>query len=120
MHKELNDWKKFGHLSGDFVKVASVLQQASYEIRRNKFSQHVLFAVSAEPLSIGALLVQPPEREVEWHYYASYAEELHQRGLIEDMAGFCKVYKDPDEFCCLLVVEPQGPFILSLPYPEGD
>ena len=47
-------------------------------------------------------------------------EELVQRELIseENLEEFRNAYKDPDEFCCLFVVDRDFVNFVYIPYPE--
>jgi len=40
---------------------------------------------------------------------------LVAKDKVED---FEKAYKDPDEFCCLFVIDPQFTKIVFIPFPE--
>ena len=53
-----------------------------------------------------------------WNYYLTYLDEFVQRQLIEDEQEFKKAYKDPDEFCCLFVVDQDFTNFVFIPYPE--
>jgi hypothetical protein len=41
-----------------------------------------------------------------------------QRGLVEDQEAFKAAYKDPDEYCCLFVIDYDFTNFVFLPYPE--
>ncbi len=116
------DGKYLGTISADFVKVADKLQEASYLIRKQKDYTYPIFPISKVPLSIGALLIEKGEVDNQWHYYAAYLDALIQYGLIaqDKAAVFQNAYKDPDEFCCLLVVDPDFTSFVYIPYPLED
>lgn len=121
MHNELPLHGKYlGAISADFVKVAEKLKEASYVIRKQGRYNHPVFLVSKVPLSVGALLIEKQETDNEWHYYAAYLDVLVQCGLIaeEKAAAFQNAYKDPDAFCCLLVVDTNFTNFVHIPYPE--
>ncbi|WP_258105797.1 hypothetical protein [Marinoscillum sp. MHG1-6] len=113
---ELNP-KYLGQISSDFVKVAELLKEASYQIRKRGFSEHPVFPISKNDLPIGQLLYEAGKMENEWNYYASFAEEFLERKLIEDKEVFVQAYKDPDEFCCLFIVDKDFTNFLFIPYP---
>src|SRR2546430_11778113 len=102
---ELNG-KYLGTISQDFVKVADTLKEASYQIRKAGFNNPV-FAISKEKIPIGQLLIGKFELSLDWNYYASFMDEFVQRELIaiDKQEEFVQAYKDPDEFCCLFVVD---------------
>ncbi len=113
------DGKYLGTISADFVKVADTLKEASYLIRKQGTYPYPIFVMAQVPLSIGALLIEKNEVGNEWHYYAAYLEVLVQAGLVaeERAAAFQEAYKDPDEFCCLLVVDQGFTNFVYMPYP---
>jgi hypothetical protein len=112
--------KYLGKITSDFSKVSDSLKEASYQIRKRQFSDYPIFAVSESELPIGQLLVDKGKLENTWNYYASYLDEFLQRELVaitkED--DFKANYKDPDEFCCLFVVDADFTSFVFIPYPE--
>jgi hypothetical protein len=111
--------KYLGTISADFVKVADTLKEASYRIRTGGFA-YPLFAIAKEPISIGQLLLERNPGSRTWSYYVSYLDELVQRGIIDKdkEQSFKDTYKDPDEFCCLFVVDKEFTNFVFIPYPE--
>jgi hypothetical protein len=114
---ELNG-KYLGTISRDFVKVSDSLKEASYQVRKRGFSEFPIFPVCKEAQPIGQLLIDQSQAGIEWNYYITYLDEFVQRGLIEDQENFKAAYKDPDEFCCLFVVDKEFTNIVFIPYPE--
>ncbi|MBC6401657.1 MAG: hypothetical protein GDA42_11495 [Ekhidna sp.] len=113
---ELNP-KYLGKISADFVKAAESLREASYAIRRQEFSKYPVFPMCQTEQSIGQMLIEAGQAENEWHYSASFMEEFVQRGLITDEELFQKNYKNPDEFCCLFVIDQEFTHFVFVPYP---
>ncbi len=115
------DGKYLGSISSDFVKIADTLKEASYAIRRRGFSEHPIFAISKFDLPIGQLLLGRKDIDLKWNYNASYLDEFVQREIIsqENVDDFIDSYKDPDEFCCLFVVDADFTRFLYIPYPEN-
>lgn len=120
---ELNG-KYLGSISQDFVKVAKVLQEAAYQIRKRNISDYPIFPISQENLPIGQLLLAKGEAPApkQWNFYISYLQEFLDRQLISKKEDFTVAYKDPDEFCCLFVVDPSSNFtnFVFIPYPDED
>lgn len=116
---ELNG-KYLGTISRDFAVVAETLREASYQIRKRGFSDYPIFAISKDPLPIGAVLIAREDVATEWHYHASYLDEFLQRKLVSEdkLEDFKSTYKDPDEFCCLFVVDGSFTKFIFIPYPE--
>ncbi len=114
---ELNG-KYLGSISQDFVVVAETLKEASYQIRSREFSNFPIFPISKVEIPIGKLLVGRGEMATNWYYYVTYLDEFTQRKLITNEDDFKKAYKNPDEFCCLFVVDQDFTNFLFIPYPE--
>jgi hypothetical protein len=113
---ELNG-KYLGTISQDFVKVADALKEASYQIRKAGFD-HPIFVLCKDVQPIGQLLFDQHRQSTAWNYFASFLDEFLQRGLVAGRDDFEKAYKDPDEFCCLFIVDEQFTNFLFIPYPE--
>jgi hypothetical protein len=111
--------KYLGTISADFVKVADSLKEASYRIRKGGF-EYPVFAIAKEPIPIGQLLLEQAPGSRTWSYYVSLLDELVQRGIVdkEKEQSFKDSYKDPDEFCCLFVVDKEFTNFVFIPYPE--
>ena len=114
---ELNG-KYLGTISRDFVKVADTLKEASYQIRKRGFSPYPIFPVCKTSQPIGQLLIDSDSGMTEWKYFASFLDEFVQRDLIEHEEEFKAAYKDPDEFCCLFVVDTEFTNFVFIPFPE--
>lgn len=114
---ELNG-KYLGTISRDFVKVADTLKEASYQIRTRGFSSYPIFPVCKIDQPIGQLLIDSDAVGTEWKYYASYLDEFVQRDIVEQEEEFTAAYKDPDEFCCLFVVDTEFTNFVFIPFPE--
>jgi hypothetical protein len=114
---ELNG-KYLGTITKDFVVVAETLKEASYQIRKRGFSPYPIFPVSKIDLPIGKLLIAKYEMSINWNYYVSYLDEFVQRKIVSDEEVFRQAYKDPDEFCCLFVVDTDFTNFVFIPFPE--
>lgn len=110
--------KYLGTISQDFVKVADTLKEASYQIRKRGFSPYPIFPICKVDQPIGQLLIDQESVHTEWKYYASFLDEFVQRDLIEHEDDFKAAFKDPDEFCCLFVVDEGFTNFVFIPFPE--
>lgn len=112
--------KYLGTITGDFVQVADKLREASYLIRKRGKYAYPVFLIAKVPIAIGALLIDKHTVNNEWYYYAAYLDVLVQCGIIakDKRAAFQSTYKDPDTFCCLLVIDDRGTHFIYVPYPE--
>lgn len=114
---ELNG-KYLGTISQDFVKVADTLKEASYQVRRRGFSDYPIFPICKEEQPIGKILIDRKSAGTQWNYYITYLDEFVQRELVTREQEFKDAYKDPDEFCCLFVVDKEFTNFVFIPYPE--
>lgn len=116
---ELNG-KYLGTITRDFVKIAETLKDTSYQLRSRNITQYPIFIVSKTETKLGQLYIDKDELGTEWSYYASLIDEFLQRGLIDPGKAddFKNVYKNPDEFCCLFVLDYDFTRFIFLPYPE--
>ncbi len=114
------DGKYLGTISSDFVKVADFLREASYQIRVRGFSDYPIFPVSREEQPIGELLYAGKDLHLSWNYYASYLDEFVERKLIDEdkIPDFKESYKNPDEYCCLFVIDSNFTNFVYIPFPE--
>jgi hypothetical protein len=116
---ELNG-KYLGTISSDFVKISDVLKEAAYQVKSRGFSDFPIFPISKEMQPIGKLFLGKVEKNLEWNYFITYVDEFVQRKLIAEDAldDFKKAFKDPDEFCCLFVMDGAFTSFVYIPYPE--
>jgi len=115
---ELQAKAKFiGTFTKDFAILSDTLKEASYQLRTRGFD-FPIFPICKEPIAIGSLLVAKEELALEWNCYISYLQEFEQRKLVTDTETFRKAYKNPDEFCCLFVIDKDFMNFVFLPYPE--
>lgn len=111
--------KYLGTISSDFARVADSIKEASYQIRKAGF-EYPVFPICQVDQPIGQLLMQRTDLGTTWNYYASFLDEFVQRELVvrEKVEGFKSAYKDPDEFCCLFVIDKDFTRFVFIPYPE--
>ncbi len=112
------DGKYLGTISQDFILIAETLKEASYQIRKRGFSEFPIFPICKSQQILGTLLINREEASTQWNYYATYLDEFIQRKLVDKPEVFKDSYKDPDEFCCLFVVDQAFTNFLYIPYPE--
>jgi hypothetical protein len=113
--------KLMSAVSTDFVKVSDTLREASYVIRKRGFTENPIFVASRRPVDIGQLLLGPNElADNTWSYRASLLDEFVQRQLVaeESVDVFKESYKNPDEYCCLFVIDGDFAGFIFIPFPE--
>jgi hypothetical protein len=113
------DGKYLGTITSDFIKVADKLKEASYLIRDRGDYQYPIFPIAPISIELGSLLVAPNEQHNQWYYYATYLDALVECQIIatDKITDFKNTYKDPEEFCCLLVVDHDFVNFVYIPYP---
>ncbi len=111
--------KYLGTISSDFIKVADSIKEASYQIRQAGF-EFPIFTICKTNQPVGKLLFDKKDLGLDWHYYASLLTEFVQRELVmpNKEEDFKQTYKDPDEFCCLFVLDEEFTNFVYIPYPE--
>jgi len=114
------DGKYLGTITQDFVKICDTLKEASYQVRSRKFSNYPIFPICKIEQPIGKLLLGKDEMDIDWNYYITYLDEFIQRKLIDEdsIVEFKENYKDPDEFCCLFVIDREFTSFVYVPYPN--
>lgn len=112
--------KYLGTITKDFINVSDILKEASYQVRSRKFSLFPIFPISKEVQPIGQLLLGKEEKKLDWNYYITYVDEFIQRKLIAEelFEDFKSNYKNPDEFCCLFVMDKEFTSFVFIPFPE--
>jgi hypothetical protein len=116
---EINQ-KLMGKVSSDFIKVSEHLKEASYQIIKRKFSENPIFILTENPIEIGATLFQQNDFKTTYEYRASFLEEFISRNMIgeESIEFFKENYKDPEEYCCLFVIDQAFAGFIYLPFPN--
>ena len=114
------DGKYLGKITKDFLIVTDTLKEASYQLRARKMSEHPIFPVSRIELPIGKMLLSKTEVSTEYNYHFSFLENFIENQLVleEKKEEFLHSYKDPEEFCCLFVVDGDFTKFMYIPYPE--
>ena len=118
---ELNK-KILGIVSSDFIKVSDQLKDAAYQIKVRGFSNFPIFVVSRTKIEIGVELIEKFVYDNNHLYNATFLDEFVQRNLIgeESVELFKENYKNPDEYCCLFVIEAEFAGFIFIPYPEDE
>jgi len=116
------DGRYLGTITNDFVKVSDTIKEASYQIRKREISAYPIFVMCKEETPIGQILIGKTEASNVWNYSASFLDEFLQRQLIaaDKEEEFRVAYREPDEFCCLFVVDVKLTGFIFIPYPEDS
>ncbi len=109
-------------LRKDLKKFSAVLKQASTTIIDEDVSKYPIFIVHRHSVNMGIPLIEPKKYESNWSFNASTLEEFVSKNLIENakVEDFKKIYKTPDEFLCLFVVEDNDANFIFAPYASRE
>ncbi|MCD8538636.1 MAG: hypothetical protein LRY55_01925, partial [Leadbetterella sp.] len=109
-------------VSSDFLKVSDHLKESSYQIRKRDFSKYPVFVLSEDAIDLGALLFDKPDFKTVYQYRANFLEDFISRGMIgeESRELFIENYKDPEEYCCLFVIDGDFAGFIYLPFPNDS
>lgn len=116
------DGKYLGTITQDFVKISETLQDASYQIIKRGFSKYPIFPFCKDEQPIGQLLIPKDRFDIKWNVYATYLDEFTQREIIGDdkVDDFKSTFKDPEEFCCLFIIDGAFTSFVFVPFPMDD
>ena len=116
------DGKYLGIISEDFVQVADLVKEACYQVRARKISGQPIVVACRVVQPIGSLFIPSGQYDLVFNYFLSYVDEFIQRGLMDDegLEIFNTAYRDPDEYCCLFVVEETFTNFVFIPYPDDS
>jgi len=114
------DKKLLGKVSSDFIKVCEHLKEASYQIRKRKFSEFPIFVLALESVDVGNTLFNKSDFSTLYDYKASFIEEFLALEIVgkESEGLFKENYKDPEEYCCLFVIDQNFAGFIYVPFPE--
>lgn len=112
------DGKYLGEITKDFAIIADTLKEAAYQVRSKGFSDFPIFPISKTEVPVGQLLIAKKELTLSWNVNITYLDEFVNLSLIENREAFKEAYKNPDEFCCLFVIDDKFTNFIFLPYPE--
>ena len=112
--------KYLGTISSDFIKVCDILKEGGYQLKTRAISEFPIFPISKVTLPFGTELITKEIVGTDWNYSFSFMEEFQQLGFIEEdkLEAFKANYKDPEEFCCLFVVDKEFTNFVYIPYPN--
>ncbi len=113
--------KEYASLHNDVELLQDQLATISAEIRNQDISKYPIFIASKEPVEIGKLLFSPNKDLTNWNIAMSTLENLVNLEIVslEKVDEFRKVYKDPDNFFCFLVMKPNQPEFIFIKRPKS-
>lgn len=110
-------------LERDLGYYSSYLQGIAHEVLDSGTSKYPIFvAHEGQSLELGRPLLDHRQLDTRWSIRASVMEEFIKKGLLtkEQFAAFKKSWKDPNDFMCVFVANPQQPIFVYFPYPRAE
>jgi len=109
--------RRLNKIKRELQSAARIMEKASDEIFNQDISNYPIFIVSPTAINIGILLVESTELKGKWNLYISTLEEFSTKNLIrqERINEFRKIYKDPEDFYCLFLIEDLGSKFVFIP-----
>ena len=94
-----------------------LMEKASDEIFNQDISNYPIFVIAKEPINLGVAIANPESLKSAWHLYISTLEEFTTKKLIrqERINEFRKIYKDPEDFYCLFIIDNLGSKFVFIP-----
>lgn len=116
------DKKQLGLITEDFLKVCDHLKEASYQIKSRKFSDYPVFVATINDVPVGNTLFYKDDLKTRYEYKASFFEEFVDRNLIgkESLELFKENFRNPEEYCCLFVMDGQFASFVYIPFPDVE
>jgi len=105
-------------LEEELQRYNGVLREVADATMNNHVSNYPIFIAHQKSLEIGIPLIVREQSGTFWSYHISTLEELVTKNIIqgEGLKNFKEVYKDPQKFICLFVVEDTGATFVFYPY----
>jgi len=84
-------------------------------------SNYPVFVAHRQGIELGIPLIDGKQAGISWSYNITTLEELVTKNIIhtDKLKNFKEVYKDPESFICLFVVEEKGATFVFYPYQKG-
>lgn len=110
---------QYKQLEKELKPYLPLLQKAADAILDQDISSYPIFLLHQQTVSIGIPLVEGKNEEHPWSVNASTLEELATKKIIEmeRVDDFRKVYKDPQDYFCLLLLSDSGADFVFFPRP---
>lgn len=103
--------EKYVSLYNDVEIHRDHLHLLSQEIIKNNVSNYPIFVAHKEDVNIGKQIIAREKHVSNWHISITILEDLVNKKLValSKVDEFRKVFKDPNQFFCFLVITPEEP-----------
>lgn len=111
---------KLKTLEADIKKIGELLQEAAQTIINQEVSNYPLFVAHQHAIVIGIELLDKDQMETNWSFNATTLEEMVAKKIVlmERLEDFKAIYKSPEDFVCIFLVDDEGSEFIFYPYTE--
>lgn len=112
---------EYASLHNDVEILNDQLAAVSSEIRNQDISKYPIFVASQDHVNVGKPLFTKEDNLINWNINMSTLENLVNLKIIslDKVDEFRKVYKDPDQFYCFLVMKSDSPEFIFIKKPKA-
>lgn len=107
-------------LQEDFVICRNYLRKVSETMLAENITNFPVFAAIADDtdIEIGVTVLRKEELGTNYTFNASHLEDLSHRQIIDEdkREVFMENYKDPKDFCCILMIDADASGFVFIPY----
>jgi len=105
-------------LQQDLQFYQEAIKEVSVDMVQDGFSQYPIFVASLFDYEMGELVLDAKEYERSFSIYASYAEQLQEKGIIaaDKMPFFKQNFKSPKEHACILLLTNEVQQFIFFPF----
>lgn len=116
----MNREVKLKTIETDIKKLGEVLKEAAQTITEQGISNYPIFIAHQYSLNMGISLIDKDTMGTNWSLNASTLEELATKNIIigEKLENFRQIYKSPQDFVCIFIVDATTTEFLFYPYEE--
>ena len=111
---------KLKTIETDIKKLGDVLKEPAQTITEQDISNYPIFIAHQYSLNMGIPLIDKETVGTNWSLNASTLEELATKNIIvgEKLENFRQIYKSPQDFVCIFIVDDASTEFLFYPYEE--
>lgn len=116
----MNQEVKLKMLEADIKTLGELLKDAAQTIVNEGVSNYPIFIAHRYALNMGIELVDREKMKTNWSLNASTLEEVVTKNIIsrDNLDNFRSIYKSPDNFVCVFVIDETMSEFVFYPYEE--
>ena len=111
---------KLKMLEADIKTLGELFKDAAQTIVNQNVSNYPIFVAHRYALNMGIELVERERMNTNWSFNASTLEEIVTKNIIsrDKLDNFRAIYKSPDDFVCVFVIDETMSEFIFYPYEE--